>query len=547
MGLSLDPVPNLSGMRLSTPALFALGTLALAFPSSAAAQSMPDPILPEGRLRVAVGGLFESAHERGFDAPLPLGSILVRSSAADLFPGTGDLRARVAAALADDASDLPLRLGASVATMTENRTRIPFTAEVGVLPWLTVGATVPLVQTGVEAEFGLVPDSTADLGLNPGLTNLGLVDGFVTSIRTRATEARTLADTRCAAEPGSDGCLAAEQLASDLADADTAFTRLFQASVLFPATGTAAGTALQNRVASLETRLGDQGLGGLADLPLAAGVANEEALGTLLGDLAGPYRYLAGPGPVTGLWELGDVEVHASVRVLEGQRRDSAGAPPALAWRLAAIGGVRLGTAPVRVTNALYLPRGDDGQTDLFGGGFGAVQFGRLALRARALYTKQQAGTVRDRVRSPDEPFAPSASAARLEWDPGDEFEWEVQPAFRLAPSLAVGLVWRYWRHAEDRYTRVDPLPGPPEPTDSPRPQVPVTLDPTVLTLGTERSVQEFGGTLTYRTTVLPGSGGDGFEVFLDVRRAVAGTGDFTRVTTRASFGGRFMWRLWGD
>lgn len=534
-------------MRVSTLSVLVFATLALASPASAAAQTLPDPILPEGRLRLGAIGLFEAADERGFDTPLPLGSILTAPSAADLFSGTGDLRSRVAAALADETSDFPLRLGASVASVTENRTRIPFSAEVGVLPWLTVGVTVPLVQSHVEAGFEVLPDTTADLGLNPGLTNLGLVDGFVTSIRTRAAEARALADQRCAAEPGSDGCVAADRLAADLADADTAFTRLFRASVFLPATGTAAGTALQGRVASLDARLGEEGLGGLADLPLAAAVADREALGTLLGDPAGPYQYLAGPGSVKGLWELGDVEAHAAVRILEGQRRDSANAPVELAWRLAAIGGVRLGTAPVRITNALFLPRGDDGQTDLFGGGYGAVQLGRFAVRARALYTRQQAGVVRDRVRSPDEPFAPAASATRLEWDPGDELEWEVQPAFRLAPSLAIGLIWRYWRHAEDVYTRLDPLPAAPEDETSPRPLVPLTLDPAALAVGTERSVQELGGSLTYRTTVLPGSDGDGFEVFLDVRRAVAGTGEHTRATTRASFGGRFMWRLWGD
>jgi hypothetical protein len=183
-------------------------------------------------------------------------------------------------------------------------------------------------------------------------------------------------------------------------------------------------------------------------------------------------------------------------------------------------------------------------------GGHGTLALGRLGLRARALYTRQQAGEVSDRIRAPDQPFTPRASLTVLEWDPGDELDVEVQPAFRLAPSLALGLVWRYWRHGPDTYTRVGPLPAPPDdgaPQDPLRPRVPVPTDPQLLEIGTERSVHELGGSLTYRTTLLPGSEGDGFEVFLDVRRAVSGTGDHTRVATRASFGGRFMWRLWGN
>lgn len=525
---------------LSVALLFALAV-------PAAGQSLTDPILPEGRLRLGATGVFTTAHERGFETTVPLGSILARPSAADLFPGTGDLRARVAAALADAESDFPLRLGASVSTVTENRTRVPFTAEIGVLSWLTVGVAVPLVKTRAEALFTLAPDTTADLGLNPGLTNLGLVEGFVTSLSTRGDEAAALAADRCAAEPESTGCASAQQLADDLAGAATAFAQLFGASVLFPATGTPVGDALLARISALEGRLTDEGLGGLADLPLAAGVADSEALSGLLTDGAGPYRYLAGPGSLGGLWELGDVEAHVAVRVLEGTRRDSTGAPVDLAWRLAAIGGVRVGTAPVRLTNTLLLPRGDDGQMDLFGGGYGALAVGRLAVRARALYTRQQPGEVRDRVRGPDDPFVSAGSVTRLEWNPGDELELEVQPAFRLAPGLSLGLVWRYWRHAEDQYTRLDPLPAAPAEQNSARPQVYPLLDASLLAIGTERSVQELGGTMTYRTTALPGSGGDGFEVFLDVRRTVSGSGDYTRRATRASFGGRFMWRLWGD
>jgi hypothetical protein len=534
----------MSLFRRFRPLCLALCVLPVA--ASAAAQTLPDPILPGGRVRLEVEGWFSTAYEQGFDPATRLGSVLTRPSAAELFPGTDGLRERLGEALAGDPSPFPLRLGASVATATENLTRLPFAVSLGVLDWLTVGVMVPMVRARVEGAFETLPDPDADLGLNPGLTNLALVSGFVSSLGSRGDEVQALADDRCGAAPGSQGCLDAQALADDLTGARGAFAALYGGSFLFPVTGTPVGDALLARVDDLEARLGAQGLDGLADLPLAGAVADAGALNDLLTDPGGPYRYVAGPGTLGNIWELGDVEAHVAVRLLEGQRRDSAGTSVELLWRVAAVGGVRLGTAPTRLTNTLLLPRGDDGQTDLFAGAYGGLATGRLALRAQAFYTRQQAGEVQDRVRAPDEPFAPSASLARLEWDPGDELEVEVQPALRLAPALSLSLIWRYWRHAPDVYTRLDPLPAAPTEQDPLAPAVPVRTDASLLALGTERSHHELGGGLTYRTTQLPDAGGDGFEVFAEVRHAVSGTGAYTRAATRLAFGGRLLWRLWG-
>lgn len=527
--------------------VLAASLLALAEPVTA--QSLDDPILPGGRLRLGVLGWYSSAHERGFDPAVPLGASLTRDDASQLFPGAGDLRARFADALADDAGAFPLRLGAAYGTVTESKSRVPMSADVGVFDWLTVGVTVPMVRTRVETRLQMATDSTSDLGLNPGLANLGVVQGFVTSLSSRAAEAAALADELCGQDPSSEDCTGAQALADDLDHAHGAFVDLFATSVFFPAAGTPTGAALQTRVASLDERLTARGLGGLGGLPLAGEVADAEAVATLLADPQGAYRYISGPQTIRAPWELGDVEARVAVRLFDGRRGGGDGEPATFMWRLAALGGVRLPTSPDRITTAILLPRGDDGQLDLFAGGYAGAVAGPFALRLRAVYTRQQSTEVEDRIAPPDVAFSPVASLTRLEWDPGDEFDVEVQPAFRLAPALSLSLSWRYWRRTDDRYTRLDPAPAAPADPSSPEVRIPVETDATLLQQGTYRRLQELGGSLTYRTTELPGLDGgtfEAFEAFGEIRRVIAGAGAFARPWTRASFGARVLWRLWG-
>jgi hypothetical protein len=510
-----------------------------------------DPLVPAGRARLGIEAWFDTAEETfggsGGDegssgGRTPFALDLRRTSAALLFPGTADLRERLAEALGGDADAFPLRLGASTASARTHRVAVPLSLDVGVFEWLTLGVTVPFERTRIESGLEILPDAGADLGVNPALSNRPLVQTFVESLASGAQQAEALATERCDLDEGSQGCMDALALAEEMGGAAGAFEHLFGASFLFPAAGTATGEALTTRVSDLEARLVAEGLGELADLPLAAQPLEREGMEDLLTDAAGPYGYILPPGTVGGVWGVGDAEARIAVRLLEGVQRDSAGEPTGTAWRLAALGAVRLPTAAGREPDVVLLPRVGDGQLDLVAGAYGALAVSRFAVRSRVLYTRQQPGEVIDRVTPRGVAIATRENLTRLDWDPGDELDVEVQPAFRLAPALSFGLVWRYHRHGQDRYTRLDPLPAPPE-----LPYVPagtVYDDASVLAAATETSAHEVGGSLTYRTTGLPGSEHSGLEVFAEVRRAVSGSA--APVSTRAAFGGRLLVGLWG-
>ncbi len=534
-------------------ALLAVSCLLPLWAAPLAAQSMADPVLPAGRLRIATSGIFDYATERyglrteggsTVEELEPLGFDLTKPSAADFFPGAADLRERLAAALDDDASGFPLRLGASQALVTANRVEVPFSADVGVLDWLTVGVTVPLVKTRFEGTFEIAPDTLADLGVNPGVVNQALVRGFVESLADRAGAAATLASDACGTDPSSQACLDAQALAADLASAGDAFTALFGTSLLFPAAGTAAGDALTARVDALNTRLTDQGLTALEGLPLASEPLQGPTLDEFLTDLGGPFGYLAPPGTLQGPWELGDVEARVAVRLLAGEVRDSLNRIDR-AWKVAALGTVRLPTGAARQVDAILLPRTSDGQLDLEGGLYAAFMSRHFAVRAQGLYTRQQPATVRDRVAPADVVLVPRVNIATLDWDPGDRMQLEIQPAFRLAPALSLGLTWHYLHQGSDRYTRLA-TPLPLMPAEPFVPSGAVYPDASVMDAETEQTFQEVGGSLTYQTTMTPGAAGQGVEVFIDVRTTVSGSGGRTPAGTRLVFGGRLLRRLWG-
>lgn len=513
--------------------------VAIAFSAPLAGQSLIDPVVGSGEVRVFGGGQYLGWSERfGIDGDRePLAADLTRESAAELVPGVASLRTALEALVGASG---PFRLGASEATVSQTELRVPLSLDVGVIDRITVGVTVPLVRTLMEADLRIAADADADLGINPAVAGAGSVPAFLETLGTRALDVAALSSELCGTDPLSDDCSAAAALADELGTAEGLLAEAYGASGLFPATGTTTGDALTAWVADANTTLSNLGLDHLATgIPLAESPLDHTGFQALLIDGSGPFRS-APLAAYSSRWGLGDVEARVAARLLDGARVDSTGATT-LAWSLAAIGTLRLPTGTPDSVD-VYLDRGlDDGQMDMEGGAWFSLATRRLSVQARALYTLQQPGEMLARISPYGQVLATRGDRVLVERDPGDGLSIEVEPAYRLAPAISIAASWRMVSRGEDVFTALTtPTAG-----DGPvRDQF--HDDVALLAEGTEYSLQELGGSITYRSRGLPETSGGGFETFLRVRKAIAGSGGRVPAGVRTEFGLRLVRRLWG-
>ncbi len=545
-GPLVDRPATRHSMRFPTLCLsLALTLAALAGSPPLAAQSLADPLVSSGRARVSGGGEFLSWRDRfGLDGRRePLATDLTRESAASLFPGLGALETALDALL--EPGTFPLRLGASRGFVSQNQVRVPLSVDVGITDRITVGVTVPLVRTTVEADLFVRTDSTASLGANPAVVAQVAVAGFLDVLRTRRDDVTAAASQLCTSDPGSNACADATALAADLSSSATLLGQAYGASALFPAAGSQAGEALIGQFAALDAALAAQGHSELgAPPPLATPPLTTADLQALLADPGGPFA----AAPVEsfgGLWGVGDVEARVAAQLLRGARVDSLGVP-SLAWNLSAVGTVRLPTA-ARDSLELFLDRGrGDGQLDLEAGVYLAVSTPRFALRARGDYTLQQAAEIDVRVVPYGSVISGVLDIARADWNPGDRLAFEVEPALRVAPALSLAASYRFVRQGEDSFAPVQTTGLVPATDSVPGPSGSFYPDVSVLSVGTGIRLHELGGSLTYRSTGLAETTTGGFEAFLQLRKAVSGSGGRVPAGIRASFGLRLHRDLWG-
>jgi len=241
-------------------------------------------------------------------------------------------------------------------------------------------------------------------------------------------------------------------------------------------------------------------------------------------------------GDVRSLWNVGDVEVSASVRLLEGGLSDSVQVAPWLSYRVI---GTVLGRLPTGVTDNpdVFLDVGTgDRQADIEGRLMGDLMLGRrLAIRGAARYGVQMSRTLVRRVAPPEEVLASIESRQLVEWDPGSYFGLEVAPSYRLQPELSLGAEYRVYRKYRDTYTLTGASVGAP-------------VDPVVMQIESGITVHQVGGVLRYDTVArsMAGESIRPFQLHLRVLRTVAGGGGQTPVTTHLEFGIRMFRRFWG-
>ena len=184
------------------------------------AQSLIDPVIAPGEIRLSGGGsmlswreAFGLAGER-----VPLGADLTRDSGADLVPGLEGLASALTTLVGGGS---PLRLGASTALVSHNEVRVPLSVDIGIFDRLSVGVTVPLVRTTLEADLRIGTSESSDLGANPAFASGAAVLAFLDVLSTRSGEAQALASERCGLDSGSASCAAASGLASTLVTRDS--------------------------------------------------------------------------------------------------------------------------------------------------------------------------------------------------------------------------------------------------------------------------------------------------------------------------------------
>jgi hypothetical protein len=510
-------------------------------PAPVAAQVLQSPLVPAGRLRIDFSPSFMSWDSRfgidagGQDVEEALGDDLTDETGASLFPGIADLQERITA-MAPGASFSPV-LGSSQGAIKKDKGRIELSAELGVFDWLTIGGTVPWVQNRTTVDAAFAPADGADLGLNPSLDESGEVGTLIQALNRAAASARIWAEGACSA--GGPACQSAQDLAARMTNFATASQGAYAASPFFPTSGSTAAGTLRRALSDLDAELVAAGLSATgAVLPFATTPVDSETFAEL-SSLPGAGIQATPLQDVEGLWELGDIEAHASVRLLHGESWDSGAAYPKLSYVLVGTGLVRLGTGFVDHEDVLLdMPTGD-AQMDYEASLYGALRMGaRLGLHGGVTYGIQQSTSLLRRVAPHEIVLAPANTMRAVEWSPAAYLAISASPRWHLTNELALSADYQFYSKGDDSYEIIgDATVGG------------VTVDALDLAHESSVTLQTIGVGFTYSTmdSWRAGEVGTPFEAHFRVVRSVAGSGGRTPKASRLELGFRLFRRIWGE
>jgi len=507
-----------------------------------AAHAMLDPLVPKGWVQLEVTPTFSSWAQRygvsasGGTEVQPLGADLTDPDGTGPFAGMSSLQSSLAALTGQ--SGFTPRLGALSGAVSKNATRVEAGARLGLFDWLTLGVMVPYVKTRTAIDVAFRADSAgANLGVSPTMTNAAAVSGLLGALGNAASAAQANADAACAGG-ASVACSAAQDLLQRVSSFSTNLRQAYYATPFFPRDSSAMATALSASLASLDGDLTAAGLSPVGQpLVFATDVVDQATLQSLLTE---PAAGIQGSSlqTVTGIWTLGDVELTADVRLLQGEVRDSGSSTPRLAWSLTGGALVRLGTGQ-RGNPDIFLDVGSgDGQTDLEGHVAASLRLGsHLGLQGGFRYGKQRPTVLLRRVAPPGEILAPAVSLRSVKWSPGDYTDLEVSPRFNLTPALGLAFDYRRFHKAADHYALT-----------SNALQDVYPVDAAVLDRQTEVWLTEAAVGLRYNTTALLREGRPGMPLELGLRViwAAGGAGGQVPKATRGELTVTLFHRLWG-
>lgn len=511
-----------------------------AVPTPLQAQDFDAHTTPVGRLRLQVGPTFASFDRRfGYrlengavvEAEEPLGFDLTKDRAGtELLPLLSPLERALREATGDPAASLVI--GATRVILEGSSVTLPVRLQLGVLPGVQLGVSVPLVRRRVDVDFRLEP-GPANVGLGDATTVrafLGQLSGALDSTRTRVSE-------RCqSAGENSAECRAGRQL---LEWAGTLYAALDASAGLVPLTGSQAAQSFAAAVREIQDGMRAYGVGSFtAALPVASTALDAAGFQRLLVDSAFGIAGAPLESWQSG-WELGDVEISAKARLVATPRMDSAGAPRTFAYTGAVEALVRLGTGKLDDPNNFVDLGTGDGQTDIEVAAYSDILLGgRLLASIVARYGVQNSVVVDRRIAPPDRPIAPLSTLHAVEWKPASYRALDVVPKLALTPAVSVGLPYSYFTKGADRYTLADGAAG------SPPEDATALPSPDDLARETESTLQRLGVEIRYSAvlgrTRLP------FEARAIFQTAAAGRGGRTLRTSSFRVDLRTSVSLWG-
>jgi hypothetical protein len=509
-------------------------------PAGLAGQTMSDPLVPRGRVRLDFAPSVSYWDTRygigsdGKDVEEALGMDLTDERGVGLFPGITTLEETLRS-LSGDAA-FRGRVGSTVGRLSQEVTRLDFGLRIGVFDWLTVGASVPYVRGRSTLDFAFRADSAANLGLNPASSGQGVSD-LLTGLGDAAVAADARARTVCAG-----GATAACTSATALAQRANGFWQgmfgAYFATPFFPLAGAPVAAKLQQAFSSLNGDLAAAGIPRVgAPLVFASKALDDAAFRALPGSASAGI----GMTPLQsypGIWQLGDAEVNATVRLLDGEVRDSGAVSPRFAWALYGSFTMRLGTGLLDDPDVVLDFASGDGQKDMEGRVDAGLRVGsRLDLRGDFRYGTQAAVDILRRV-APHEALLPQASSLRaVRWTPGTYTHLELSPRIHLGEALALAADYRRFHKAEDSYELLaEEAAGTP------------SVDATVLARETEVTLEEMAVGLRYSSLGLFRRGKVGTPAELGLRWVVplSGNGGQTPKATRVEFSLSLFKRIWG-
>ena len=512
--------------------LFTLLLLAGPKVAPAGAQSTEGLLAPAGRLRLEVAptlwlwddrfGLREEGAEL-IEEQEPLAYDLVFGDLLDLT----EIDARFGTILGSPS--LALVLGSTAAKVSRERNEVMLGTALGVFDWLTIGVNFPLVQSRTEISFDF---RGVDLGRTPTGTPTASFRGAL------ASSTIQLESRRAAACPAGPGCAALTDLVARYRPFADELSSAY-GDPLFLAVGSPPAAALQTKLAGFRTEAAQlaPGVTMPGAPPLAAPLTEAELVDILTAPPPGS-ALIAPVSTTMGPYQLGDMEVTAALRVLEGAgMRDSATAPARFRYLLGATALVRL---PTGTTDHPDVPldggRGD-GQLDIELGGFADLRLGRVGIQAEAHHGTQQPTTLVRRVARPENVMPTLVTRREVRWTPGSYLELEALPRWHLTDEFALGAIYRRFSKDADQYEEASPLPD-----DG-------SLEPAaVLGRETQATLNEVGLGIAYSTvdSWREGRANVPLDMYLSVRKAISGSGGATPAGWRLEASGKAFVRLWG-
>ena len=527
------------------PALLPALLTALLLPGAAGGQLVGGPIVPSGHLRLDIDANYVTWSERFglrseggslVEEVEPLGWNLSSDAlGSDRVPGAALTEARLRTLFRNP--DYRFNLGSTNHLLAAHIRRVPLGFRLGVFPWLTVGATLPMVQRKLDSELVYTPGE-ANAGLAPAAS---LRTPFMNEYGDALAEAHTVIAGLCEVDESTPECQTGRAV---LAEGDAllgSLATLFGEAVFFPLEGSAAGQDLAGRVDAVRTGLSDIGVTSFtAPLPLGTpldrAVFDSLVVVPVFGTTGLPVE------DVDALWEPGDLEVSAAIRLLNltprppdlpepGEAADSLAAPEqesggGFRVRLGVAGTLRLGTGSPQDTLREFLDMEvAEGQMDIEARAFGGVDWARrVGLTFDVRYGIASPVYVRRRVGPPDMGFAPRPPLATVQWQPGNYLQYAIVPQLLLTPELAVGFVYRSFSRGADSFSGE-------------------AADVAALSLETDAEVTSMGVDVRYSSFL---GGGFPAVVRFGWEAARNGSGGRTPRTGRVHFGASLFWRLWG-